>query len=35
MNITGAFFLVALKQDWDIHPKNTIPATAATLRFMQ
>jgi hypothetical protein len=31
MDITGAFSLVALQPDWDIHPKNIIPVTAATL----
>ncbi len=31
MNPTGAFSLVALQHDWDIHPKNIIPVTAATL----
>ena len=29
MDPTGAFALVALQRDWDIHPKNIIPATAA------
>ena len=30
LDITGAFSLVALDADWDAHPKNTIPAVAAT-----
>ncbi len=29
MDPTGAFALVALQHDWDSHPKNLIPATAA------
>jgi hypothetical protein len=29
MDPTDAFALVALQQDWDNHPKNQIPATAA------
>jgi hypothetical protein len=29
MDQTGAFALVALQNDWDSHPKNIIPATAA------
>ena len=29
MDPTGAFALVALQKDWDIHPKNIIPGTPA------
>jgi hypothetical protein len=32
MDPTGAFALVALQHDWDSHPKNLIPATAAVGR---
>ncbi len=30
LDITGAFSLVSLDTDWDLHPKNTIAAVAAT-----
>ena len=30
LDITGAFSLVALDADWEAHPKNAIPAVAAT-----
>jgi hypothetical protein len=32
MNITGAFSLVDLQPDWDIHPNNIILGTAVTLQ---
>jgi hypothetical protein len=30
LDVTGAFSLVALDADWDLHPKNAILAVAAT-----
>jgi hypothetical protein len=32
LDITGAFSLIALDTDWDLHPKNAILAVAATVR---